>query len=210
MNTYNYKPHVLFHGYKNFEKHIMLSPNTPLWTTDFYCAYDYMDKDTATSGILAMIINANKLKMLDINDKALMTKIYGNGISIIIEQDNIKSFYFFINNISWAFDAVKQYKPSYARELFASIIESHYDYFDELSHNTLSQIYDLWKKENIKQLSSDIYSANIFVPMAAQHGYNYIIEHESEDSSMFNSNEYMLFSKELLAGNCCKFFDYKK
>jgi hypothetical protein len=61
----------------------------------------------------------------------------------------------------------------------------------------------MWKTDKHFSTDADC-TPKIFTSIAAAHGYNCIIEHETflggEDSE-----QYLLFSSELLEGRCCKF-----
>lgn len=193
----NKKPYLLFHGYKRFEKKLMPAPTQPLWTADYEQAESYIGDETL-AGVLVMVIDTNKLKMLDIFDEKEMSKTYGIGINVIFKKEKIKSFYEFID---FLIDRVfSPYKDRYL-----SVLQKYYYISDTLSLNTLTQIYNIWKNSTNK-IVTDLYTSKIFAPIASAHGYNCIVEHESIVFDDMQQNQYMICSNELIATNGCKFF----
>lgn len=186
------KPYLLFHGYKRFENKIKPSPDRPLWTADFRQAQDYMGTaGSQTAGFLMMCINVQQLKILDINDIAAMTDIYG-GLGKIISNET--GFYMFV-------DMLDSYFMAHSENSWLKDFIEDFGIRDELSIKILLKTYKLWTYEHG---ASDAYSAQIFMPMAANAGYNCIVEHEEREFD----GQYVLLSDAMLKGKCCRFVSH--
>ena len=66
----------------------------------------------------------------------------------------------------------------------------------------------MWKNNKHFSIDTDT-TPKFFTPIAASHGYNCIIEHETFIGGD-GADQYLIFSSELLDGKCCKFFSRKQ